>query len=56
MLIGSALHDIRGAMFPALKSVDLTDEETRRAWTAMLSGSWKIKELLEAWIEGLHTG
>jgi len=49
MLIGSALHDSRGAMFPALKSVDLTDEETRWAWAAMCSGSWKIEKLLEAW-------
>jgi hypothetical protein len=49
MLVSGALHDSRGAVFPALKSVDLTDEETRRAWAAMRYGSWQTKKLLETW-------
>jgi hypothetical protein len=49
MLVSGALHDSRGGLFPALKSVDLTDAETRRAWAAMRYGSWQIEELLEDW-------
>jgi hypothetical protein len=49
MLISGALHNSRGAMFPALKSIGLSDEETRRAWAAMRYGSWQTKELLETW-------
>lgn len=49
MLISGALHDSRGAMFPALKSIDLTDEEVRRAWAAMRDGSWQTEELLKTW-------
>jgi hypothetical protein len=56
MLIGSALHDSSGVMFPALKSVDLTDEEPYRARAAMHSGSWKIEELLETWRAASPTG
>lgn len=49
MLVSGALHDSRGAIFPALKSIDLTDEETRRAWAAMRYGCWQTEELLETW-------
>jgi hypothetical protein len=49
MLVRGALHDSRGGIFPALKSSDLADKETRRAWAAMRYGSWQIGELLEAW-------
>ena len=31
MLISGALHDSRGALFPALKSIGLSDEETPSA-------------------------
>jgi hypothetical protein len=47
MLISGALHNSRGALFPALKSIGLSDEETRRAWAAMRYGSWQTEELLE---------
>jgi hypothetical protein len=49
MLISGALHDSRGAMFPALKSTGLKDEEVRRAWAAMRYGSWQTETLLETW-------
>ncbi len=39
----------RVAMFPALKSIGLTDEEVRRAWAAMRYGSWRTEALLETW-------
>ncbi|MGB2689327.1 MAG: hypothetical protein WBC36_10110, partial [Desulfobacterales bacterium] len=49
MLVSGALHDSRGALFPALKSIGLKDEEVRRAWAAMRYGSWQIETLLETW-------
>ena len=49
MLVSGALHDSRGAMFPALKSIGLSDEEVRRAWAAMRYGSWQIETLLATW-------
>jgi hypothetical protein len=45
MLISGALLPNRGAIIPALKSIGLSDEETRRAWTAFGSGVWSIHEL-----------
>jgi hypothetical protein len=49
MLISGALHDSRGAIFPALKSIGLQDEEVRRAWAGMRYGAWQTKELLATW-------
>jgi hypothetical protein len=49
MLISGALHNSRGALFPALKSIGLQDEEVRRAWSAMRYGSWQTEMLLETW-------
>ena len=45
MLISGALLPNRGAIIPALKSIGLSDEETRRAWAAFGSGVWSINEL-----------
>jgi hypothetical protein len=45
MLISGALLPNRGAIIPALKSIGLSDEETRRAWAAFGSGVWGIHEL-----------
>lgn len=45
MLISGALLPNRGAIIPALKSIGLSDEETRRAWAAFGSGVWSIHEL-----------
>ncbi len=49
MLISGALHDSRGALFPALKSIGLKDEAVRRAWAAMRYGAWQTETLLETW-------
>jgi len=49
MLVSGALHNSRGAMFPALKSIGLSDEEVRRAWAAMRYGAWQTETLLETW-------
>lgn len=45
MLISGALLPNRGAIIPALKSIGLSDEETRRSWAAFGSGVWNINEL-----------
>jgi len=49
MLISGALHDSRGALFPALKAIGLSDEETRRSWAAMRYGAWETEELFKTW-------
>ena len=56
MLISGALLPNRGAIFPALKSIGLSDTETRRAWAAFRKGVWQIALLLRLWqkyVEGL---
>jgi hypothetical protein len=49
MLVSGALHDSRGAIFPALKAIGLSDEEVRRAWAAMRYGAWETESLLATW-------
>jgi len=49
MLVSGALHNSRGALFPALKSIGLKDEEVRRAWAAMRYGAWQTKTLIQTW-------
>lgn len=49
MLVSGALHGSRGAMFPALKAIGLSDEEVRRAWAAMRYGAWQTESLFETW-------
>lgn len=51
MLISGALHNSRGALFPALKSIGLSAEETRRARAALRYGAWQREELLETWMK-----
>jgi hypothetical protein len=51
MLVSGALLPQRGALFPALKSIGLSDEETRRAWAAFRKGSWQIVVVLRIWQE-----
>jgi hypothetical protein len=56
MLVSGALLPNRGAIFPALKAVGLSDEATRRAWRAFRAGKWQIEGLLRLWngyIKGL---
>jgi hypothetical protein len=45
MLIKGALLPNRGAIIPTLKSIWLSDAETRRSWAAFGSGVWNIQEL-----------
>jgi hypothetical protein len=40
-----ALLANREAIIPGLKSIGLSDEETRRSWAAFGSGAWSIHEL-----------
>lgn len=48
MMNGSFLVS-RGAVFPALQAIGLTENEIRRSWSAMANGSWRIDELIETW-------
>jgi len=55
MLVSGALLGQRGAIFPALKFIGLTDGEARRAWGAFRGGKWQVSELIRVWrsyIEG----
>jgi hypothetical protein len=57
MLISGALLPQRGAIFPALQSIGLSEQATRRAWAAFRGGVWQTAILLRLWqeqIEGLQ--
>jgi hypothetical protein len=49
MLVSGALHDSRGALFPALQAIGLSDAEVRRAWAALRYGAWSIEDMLPVW-------
>jgi hypothetical protein len=49
MLVSGVLLPARGAVFPALKAIGLSDKATRRAWGAFRSGQWQISALLAVW-------
>jgi len=49
MLVSGGLLPQRGALFPALKGLDLSDEACRRAWAAFGKGVWQIRVLLRQW-------
>lgn len=49
MLVSGSLLPNRGALFPALKAIGLTDEATRRAWGAFRYGTWQIAGLVGVW-------
>jgi hypothetical protein len=51
MLVSGALLPNRGAMFPALKSIGLSDAATRRAWVAFRKGVWQMPAILVLWRE-----
>jgi hypothetical protein len=55
MLVSGALLPHRGAIFPALKSIGLSDEETRRAWVAFRKGVWQTALLLRLWQEHVES-
>lgn|SRR5574341_51500 len=57
MLVSGALLPERGAVFPALQRIGLTEEAIRRAWGAFRGGQWQIRDLLRKWqsyVEGLE--
>ena len=49
MLVSGALLPSRGALFPALKSIGLSDGATRRAWVAFRKGVWQMPAILVLW-------
>lgn len=49
MLVSGALLPERGAIFPALKSIGLSDPSVRRAWAAFRGGVWQTVVLLRLW-------
>lgn len=51
MMVSGALLPNRGAVFPALKAIGLTDAATRRAWLAFRKGVWQMPVLLVLWRE-----
>ena len=51
MLVSGALLPNRGAIFPALQSTGLSDDETRRAWVAFRKGVWQMVVVLRIWQE-----
>jgi hypothetical protein len=49
MLVSGALHDSRGAVFPALQAIGLSAAEVRRAWAALRYGDWSLAAMLPVW-------
>jgi len=49
MLVSGSLLPNRGAIFPALKSIGLSDAATRRAWNAFRKGMWQSSAILILW-------
>lgn len=56
MLVSGAWLPQRGAMFPALQAIGVSQVATRRAWGTFRQGAWQTALLLRLWqeqIEGL---
>ncbi len=51
MMASGALLPSRGAIFPALKSIGLSDAAIRRAWVAFRKGVWQMPAILILWRE-----
>jgi len=51
MLVSGALLPNRGALFPALTSIGLSEAATRRAWVAFRKGVWQMPGMLVLWRE-----
>ncbi len=52
MLVSGVLLSSRGALFPALKSIGLSDEAAGRAWAAFRKGVWLILALWQEHVMG----
>lgn len=51
MLVSGGLLPNRGALFPGLKSIGLSDGAIRRAWAAFRKGAWQTPGILTLWRE-----
>jgi hypothetical protein len=51
MLVSGALLPNRGALFPALTWIGLSEAATRRAWVAFRKGVWQMPGMLVLWRE-----
>jgi hypothetical protein len=49
MLLSGQLLGSRGAIFPGLQALGLSDRAIRRAWVALGQGSWTSRRLITAW-------
>jgi hypothetical protein len=50
MLVSGQLLGSRGAIFPGLQAIGLSDAAIRRAWAALGQGSWTSRRLIKAWL------
>ena len=48
-LLSGQLLNHRGALFPALQAIGISDEAVSRAWRAISKGVWQIATLLQLW-------
>ena len=48
-LLSGQLLNNRGALFPALQAIGISDAAVSRAWTAVYKGVWRIATLLKLW-------
>ena len=48
-LLSGQLLNNRGALFPALKAIGISDEAVSRAWTAIYKGVWQTATLIKLW-------
>lgn len=49
MLVSGQLLGSRGAIFPGLQALGLSDRAIRRAWVALGQGSWTSRRLIKTW-------
>ena len=54
MLGSGALLPQRGALFPALQSIGISEQAVRRAWAAFRGGVWQTVVLLRLWQEHIQ--
>lgn len=55
MLLSGQLLSSRGAIFPGLQALGLSDAAIRRAWVALGQGSWTSRRLVKAWAVVVET-
>jgi len=49
MLASGALLSQRGAIFPTLQAIGLSEQATRRAWAAFRGEVWRTAVILKLW-------